>query len=116
MGIYEHYEIGIWFESKEPLSYIKSMLPRDAEVTPDAKQPHLQYFVKCFEVSCMVRFNPEELPGGLSDFEKHALRQLWKHLQQTQGFEPRRFTCLTRESSTYSDRVFTTRETDFVMV
>jgi len=109
MGIYEHHKVGILFESKEPLSYIQSMLPRRAHVTSDAKSPNM-YFVKCFEISCM-----ETLKMPFSGLENQALRRLWQHLEQTKGFEPRKFTCITYESSTYSDRVYVTREQDFVI-
>jgi len=110
MGIYEHYEVGVWFESKEPLPYIQSMLPRGAYVvmTPDEK--HLtMYFIKCFETTT------SDHPEIYSPLQKQALRRLWQHLAQTQGFEPRRFCCITMESSTYSDTVVMIREHDFVL-
>lgn len=98
MGIYDWYELGVWFESKLPISTVRTLLPKTAKLSENLTRVPSVFFVPCFQKddSFLRGFN-----GLATEDEKTKLLQLWQHIKQTDGFIPQQISCVFHYASTY---------------
>ena len=104
MGIYHFYYLGVWFECRKPISYIRSMLPKKADLQQYSQlnSDSALYFVPCLRVNDALchGFN-----GKIAKEDEERLLRLWRHIKQTDGFTPKRVACVYHSASTYTDVV-----------